>query len=257
MKVQIDKKGLEKICNESLSIAEVCRKLDIRPVGGNYKTLKIKFRDYKIDISHFTGKAWNQGNKFKYFGKKYKLEEILIENSTYTNLSYLKERLVKAKILKYECEICKIINWNNKALTLELDHKNGNNLDHRLENIRLLCPNCHSQTNNFRGKKETKSACSEMRKERSKSIKNRSKHIKKKNSSYENYCLNCSKNCLNKFCSQMCYKEDLRKKIPNIDELLDKFKQHKSFLRVSKEYNVSDNAVRKWCKIHNILELVK
>jgi len=52
----------------------------------------------------------------------------------------------------FECSMCGIRDWNDKEITLELDHINGNNRDHRLANIRLLCPNCHSQTPTWRGR---------------------------------------------------------------------------------------------------------
>lgn len=70
MKYKFTKETLEEAVNSSLSIAEVCRKLQIRPVGGNYKTLKSKFKEMNIDTTHFTGSAWNRGNSFKPFGKK-------------------------------------------------------------------------------------------------------------------------------------------------------------------------------------------
>jgi len=85
MKYKYTKEELEVIVKNSLSIAEVCRQLKILPVGGNYKTLKLKFKKFNIDISHFTGSAWNQGEKFRKFGKEFKIEEILIENSPYLN----------------------------------------------------------------------------------------------------------------------------------------------------------------------------
>ena len=78
-------------------------------------------------------------------------EEIFCENSRFET-GYAKKALLKFKIKKYECEICKIVEWQGKELVLELDHINGNNRDHRIENIRFLCPNCHSQTPNWRGR---------------------------------------------------------------------------------------------------------
>lgn len=64
----------------------------------------------------------------------------------------LKQKLYKAGIKQNKCEICNIDKWNGKEIECELDHKNGNSKDHRLENLRIICPNCHSQTNTFRAK---------------------------------------------------------------------------------------------------------
>ena len=81
------------------------------------------------------------------------MDDILVENSTYLNRTALKERIIKEKILEYKCAICgNEGTWNGSPLTLQLDHINGINNDHRIENLRFLCPNCHSQTETFSGR---------------------------------------------------------------------------------------------------------
>lgn len=83
---------------------------------------------------------------------KISLEEALTENSTY-NTVRLKQRLIKANLLEAKCSECAIGEiWNNKKLVLQLDHINGIHSDNRLSNLRIICPNCHSQTENFAGR---------------------------------------------------------------------------------------------------------
>ena len=98
-----NKEYLEEIIKESLSKAEVLRKLDIVAAGGNYKTL-MKYVDlYNIDISHFTGKVWNQGDRFKSFCIKYPIDYYLVENK-YCSTSSLKKRLIEEGYKIHKCE---------------------------------------------------------------------------------------------------------------------------------------------------------
>lgn len=77
---------------------------------------------------------------------RWTLEQILVQNSTYKNLERLKIRLLRAGLITYRCYICSLKDWLGEAISLHLDHINGVSTDHRLDNLRLLCPNCHSQT---------------------------------------------------------------------------------------------------------------
>lgn len=82
---------------------------------------------------------------------KRKLEDILVKGSDYQS-NKLRKRLLKEGIFLRICSKCMGTNWNGKEIPLELNHVNGDNSDHRLENLELLCPNCHAQTDNYRGK---------------------------------------------------------------------------------------------------------
>ena len=129
----------------------ICDMLEIfgykRTSGSMAQVMKRVIEIYEIDISHF--RPYQRNNQKPI----YSLEEILIKNSPYTNIAKLKERILKAGLLKYECECCgNQGEWNGHPLTLQLDHKNGDHSDHSLENLRFLCPNCHSQTETFAGR---------------------------------------------------------------------------------------------------------
>jgi len=78
-------------------------------------------------------------------------EEVLVENSEF-DTAYAKKMILKLGHKTWECESCHLKDWLGKEIILELDHINGDNRDHRLQNLRLLCPNCHSQTNTWRGR---------------------------------------------------------------------------------------------------------
>jgi len=162
MRYKFTKEQLQIVIKNSLSIAQVCRELGIRPVGGNYKTLNNKIKLFDIDVSHFTGKAWNVGENFRPFGKKTKLNDVLVENSTYLSTNHLKNRLFDEGLKQRVCDNCGISEWLGKPISLELEHINGNNTDNRLDNLKILCPNCHSQTPTFRRKNKL-SALSEKK----------------------------------------------------------------------------------------------
>lgn len=125
------------------------RDLGLSTSGGNAShQLKKRCKELNCDTSHF-----NAQQDAQKVSQKYTLEEIMVENSTYTNTTKFKERLIRANLMEYKCALCgNPGEWNGKTLILQLDHINGNHHDHRLENLRFLCPNCHSQTETFSGR---------------------------------------------------------------------------------------------------------
>ena len=132
----------------STSIRQVLSKLNIVAAGGNYQTTNRRIKKLNIDTSHFTGQAWNKGQTI---GPKRDIKEYL--SNEFPILSHkLKNRLIKEGLKEHKCECCGITEWNGKPAPIELDHINGNHHDNRLENLRILCPNCHAQTNTYRGK---------------------------------------------------------------------------------------------------------
>lgn len=141
-----DKEFTDLIIN-SKNFSDVLRQLGLTSRGGtSSKLLKKRIQELNISTEHFSKTNYVYANKKD-------LEEICIENSTYLTSSKLKKRLLKNKLLKYECSICNLTDWLGKPISLQLDHINGINNDNRLENLRLLCPNCHSQTDTYAGKR--------------------------------------------------------------------------------------------------------
>lgn len=268
----------------SLSYAEVMRKLNLHVGGSNYDTIKRKIKELNLDTSHMTGKVWNQGERYKQVKKAQPLSEILVEHSTFISTHNLRLRLLREGLKEYKCECCNRTEWMGKPIALELHHINGIKDDLRIENLQILCPNCHAFTDNYRGKNINKSTQKETfdvnpckfgeivpnivddNAEPSlfieKGVETRHKEPKSKKPEEPKYCAYCGKELIgisrrNKYCSQECAHKANGSKRPPIEELLDKFKELKSFVQVGKYYGVSDNAVRKWCKLYGIIDKVK
>ena len=137
----------------SYSMCEVFRKIGIHPAGNSYCMFRKLAATLNLDYSHFTGQAHMKGKTHNRPPlNKRSLNEILVEKSDYVSSHNLRKRLIKEGVLKNECSICKITAWLGKALSLQLDHINGDREDQRIENLRILCPNCHSQTDTYCGK---------------------------------------------------------------------------------------------------------
>ena len=130
----------------------MCRDLGIAPRGGNYKTIKSAIKRLNLDCSHFLGQGANCGPNRKGGSQPIPLSKILIENSTFTNSNHLRKRLLKENVFEHKCYKCLNIKWMETSIPLELEHINGINTDNRLNNLTLLCPNCHALTNTYRGK---------------------------------------------------------------------------------------------------------
>lgn len=152
MKDCYKKEHLEKVVAESFSVSEVLRKLGKKDLGSNFATINKYIKLYDLDISHFTGQNWNKGLTLTEKTARIKIDEILKENTNFKS-DILKKRLFNCNLKEEKCEKCGVGNkWFNEDLKLELHHINGNHFDNRLENLQILCPNCHSQTDNFRSR---------------------------------------------------------------------------------------------------------
>jgi hypothetical protein len=142
MKTKISKERIIEVCKHSGSMAQAAANLNI-----HFNTLKRLAVIYKC----YSPNQGLKGGK-KNTPLKIKLSEILEGAHPHFQTYKLKNRLLKDGIIVNECNICGINQWNNKPVNLELDHVDGNRTNHLLQNLRLLCPNCHSQTDTYRSK---------------------------------------------------------------------------------------------------------
>lgn len=138
------------LIKESKNINQVCKKIGKRPTNTNYLFVNKIISKYNIDTSHFSSEISN--TKLT----RYTDEEIYCENSPYTNSNSLKRRLIKTGKKEEKCECCGLTHWNGVSIPLELHHKNGNHNDNRLENLQLICPNCHATTDSYCGRNKEK-----------------------------------------------------------------------------------------------------
>ena len=147
----IPEEQFRQLISESFSYNEVLRKINMAHGRSSNDIIKRRCAELNISCDHFK-KTGNGANP------QFSLEEILIENSTYTNNSRLKERLLSNGLLENKCALCGNAGmWLNKPLSLQLDHINGKHNDNRIENLRILCPNCHTQTETYGSKRGAKS----------------------------------------------------------------------------------------------------
>ena len=141
-----DEELVEAVC-ESGSWSELSRRLGYAPSGGAHRWIKAHVLQHGLDTSHFRSQSWAKGLKFP--GRRARsLDELLVERST-TASSTVRKRLIAEGLRPRKCEICGISEWLGQPVRLELDHINGEHTDNRLVNLRVLCPNCHSQTETF------------------------------------------------------------------------------------------------------------
>ena len=142
MKTNISKEKIIEVCKTSNSMAQAAAELNI-----HFNTLKRLAILYDCYTPNQGLKGGNKNTP-----SKIHLNEILEGIHPHFQTYKLKNRLLKEGLIQNKCSICGIESWNNKQIQLELDHIDGNRINHDFNNLRLLCPNCHSQTYTYRSK---------------------------------------------------------------------------------------------------------
>lgn len=215
---------------EKQSKAYICRELKCKP-----DTL-----ERYLGIMHIDYKG-NQGLKdFKVMGKGYiPAEQYILGTAVHSSI--LRDKLIREKIREKKCERCGLSSWLDEELSLELHHIDGNHYNNNFDNLQILCPNCHSLTQNYRNKSNNKL------------VENCQNNNNKKDTKKNNYCICCGKIITNKatYCEK-CYKESIRQvERPDREAFKQEIRQI-PFLQLSAKYGVSDKTISKWCVAYNL-----
>lgn len=171
----LNRTDLGKIILENTTISGIMRDLNLPTRGRLYSVFKKKILNAGYDLSHITGIP-----KYKHNEKT--LDEHFSKNST-TKSNKIKTLLFKYGLKEKVCECCGITDWNGKPLVLQLHHIDGNPTNNTIENLQILCPNCHSQTDTYCNKKRNenkivkKYVCERCGEKRIQNIRNIVKHV--------------------------------------------------------------------------------
>ncbi len=138
---------LAEAVSNSLSWADVCRYLGVTPATGAQSYLTKRAKQFGISTEHFPNGPWNKGKNFK----KKSCAEYLVAGSK-IKPAKLRQRLTREGLKEERCEWCGLSEWMGKPIPLELDHINGVNDDNTLNNLRVLCCNCHALTDTYCGR---------------------------------------------------------------------------------------------------------
>lgn len=276
----VDKFSLEElqgIVKRCFSYRQFAKELGYSPESSD--SIKQIIEKYGLDISHFKGQGWNKDN----------VDYSIFENGKASKSEVLLRALI---ILRgWKCEKCKGEEWQGERIPLCVHHINGNHIDNRIENLQILCPNCHAQTDNYCGKnrvnrepikdedfvkalKSTPSIRQALQKlginyaakyyydkayylmdkydfsqKKPKTV----KEVKQKQPKTKNKCVDCGKEIDSRAtrCEKCSHLNSRRVDRPGRDELKELIRNN-SFLELARKFNVSDNAVRKWCETYNL-----
>lgn len=247
----------------SNNIRQVCKRLHISPYGGNYEVVKNKIKQFNLDTSHFNKNKMIKPEKYIF-----ELSEILVKGSYYTNITSLKNRLIKEGYFESKCANCNRSTYNINGtiidMPLQLHHIDGDRKNNQISNLILLCPICHSLTKNYRGKNKPKEyiKCKRCNKRIRRNIYGlcRDCYVKEKNvksskkSSSKINCLGCGKEINyneHRLCRVCLNKSMTNPNKPSKDILSEQIKIQ-SFSSLGKKYGVSGNTIKKWCVSYEI-----
>ena len=224
------KEELQDLLNNSNSYSDVLRKMGLNPKGANPETLKRVIKEYDLDITKLNE---NRSALYSKCGKVTSekivkpLSEILQKGVDCSSYKLL-HRLYKEGLKEPKCERCNITTWEGEQISFHLHHKDGDRLNNELNNLQVLCPNCHSLTDNFAGRAAKK----------------------------RYYCAGCGAEILKSSvrcvsCDKKRFMQKSKRNMITREELKELIRTT-PFTTIAKQFNVSDNAIRKWCKKYDL-----
>lgn len=261
----------------STSMNNLCENLGLRGVDGYYDKIKKIISKYDLSTNHFNPK---KSNYLSYLKRNLDengrfvrmLDDDFFVKGVKRNGKSIIKRLIESNYKSYVCENCGISEWDGKPLKLQVHHINGDHYDNRIENLQLLCPNCHTQTDTYAGRNTIKSKGFKITNRVNEILNNAESSFKPKDveaikrqmvmsaPKEKKYCQICGKEILGdgeKYCSHECAKKASRRFEATPNQLIEDFKELKSFTAVGRKYGVSDNAIKKRCKKLGVYEEIR
>lgn len=263
---------LQSLLDSRNTYTEILRVAGINS-SSSTNTLKRIIKEYKLDTSKFeeNRKLYKQQMAKMSLCSEYNIESKLHRN-TKTNSHKLRNKLIEFGYKESKSELCGISEWLGKPVKLQLHHIDGNHDNNELSNLQILCPNCHSMTDNFgvynsKRAKEPTLVCSECGIKISSHSKSglcvSCSHKHKRENAKTKYinrvkiiCPCCKTNLMNSTSTmcESCYNKKRIEKLYNIisRDNLKELIRSTSFTQIGDMYNVSDNTIRKWCDKYNL-----
>jgi hypothetical protein len=211
---------LEPLVAESLCVSDVMRKLGLKPTGGHHSYIGSLIKKFNLDTSHFLGQGAHAGQK-SHNNKKH-WSEVLVEGAKKREPPFRLRRAMLESGVEYKCVVCNNNGtWQNEPMTLEVEHKNGNCLDNRKDNLEFLCPNCHTVATQKMFHKGHTGLTKPIYQPKSPNGK-----------------------CKDRLSQRKVERPPYGQLLKEIEEF--------GYVSVGKKYGVSDNAIRKWVKRYEI-----